>query len=466
MPRSALTSSLLALLLAACGGAGGASQGSTGPAWGEATSAAASSSTGADPDAAVTYYRDIKPILDARCVRCHVAGDITPLALTTLEEVRPFAEALAAVTADGSMPPWPPDAACRGYAHDRSLGPGEREALRAWSELGAPAGDPADAPPGPGDPGDEPVVHDVELVIDPPYQPNPGVDERRCFLFDWPKDQVSFVTALDVAPGDRRIVHHAIAYAIPPEYVDLYRAYDEVDPNVPGYPCFGGPDPGGASPLPWLGAWTPGTVGGAFPAGTGVRVLPGSLLALQIHYRLRPGMNADRSRLRLRTAASVERPAVALAFTDPEWITGLTPMLIPAGTPDVVHAYELDLASVLPLLVPDGPFVPGGAFVVRAAALHQNLLGTRSDLRVLRSGGAQDCVLDVPRWDSDWEGSYELLAPVAVAPGDRVRLECHWDNSAGNQPIVQGAPQAPRDVLWGEDSRDEMCLGVLYITAE
>ncbi len=461
MPRSARP--LLSLLLAACAGPRGAADDESGPAWQDTTGAADTTGTSGITDAAVTYHRDIKPILDAKCVPCHVDRAIAPLALTTYEQARPFAEAIAIATRSGTMPPWPPAADCREYLDDRSLSAEQLATLQTWQELGAPAGDPADAPPPPPPP--DPIAPDIELQLAYPYRPVQAPDEHRCFLLTWPRDQVSFVTALDLAPGEPRLVQRAIAYLIAPADVDAYRALDEADPDL-GYPCFGGPGPGGAGPQPWLGAWTPGGTGGALPAGTGVRVEPGSLIALQIHYRPRADVDADQSRLRLRTAPDVEHPAVVLPFTDPNWVTGLSPMLIPAGEPDVAHDYALDIAGVLPLLYPDGPFVPGGSFVIRAAALHQHRLGTRSALAVVRGGGETDCILEIPRWDLDWQGSYALREPVPVAPGDQLRLACHWDNSIAHQPVVDGAPQAPRDVLWGEGASDEMCLGLLYITAD
>jgi len=48
--------------------------------------------------------------------------------------------------------------------------------------------------------------------------------------------------------------------------------------------------------------------------------------------------------------------------------------------------------------------------------------------------------------------------------GDQIYLECHWDNSAENQALVEGQPLPPRDVTWGEGTTDEMCLSGFYFT--
>ena len=425
----------------------------------------AGSTTDNSADAAVTYYRDIKSILDTRCTQCHTPGNIAPFSLLTYDEARPFADALADSADAGTMPPWPPDNSCRAYPHDRSLPDADRKLLRKWAELGAPAGDPDDAPPPTEAPGGA-IAYDVELEL-APYSPKIIPDEYRCFLIDWPKDEESFVTALDVIPGDRQLVHHVIAYALEPKDVDAYRALEASDPD-PGYLCYGGPGGAGNSvwEIPWLGAWVPGTTGGAMPAGTGLRVQPGSVIAVQMHYHGSAGAKPDQSRLRLRTAPKVDRRAVIMPFTNLDWVLGTEKMHIPAGDPDAVQSFELDMTSVVGFIFPNGPLTPDAPFVVHAAGLHQHTLGTTSKLEVVRDGGGGDeCLLDIPRWDFDWQGTYELAEPVTVNPGDRIRVECHWDNSAANQPIVDGVQQEPHDVGWGEGTGDEMCLGLMYVTA-
>jgi hypothetical protein len=429
-----------------------------------ATSSTSSTTTGGEPTG-VTYYRDIKPLLAARCVQCHSPGNIAPFSLTTHEESAPFASSLADAAELGTMPPFPPDLACRAYAHDVTLTPTQRELLRAWSDAGAPAGDPASEPPPPDAPGSD-VIYDLELQLPAPYLPTISPDDYRCFLIEWPKDEESFVTALDVLPGERQIVHHVITYAIEPQDVDTYRALEDADPD-PGYLCYGGP--GGSKDsqfrVPWLSAWAPGSPGGAFPAGTGLRVQPGSLIAVQMHYHGLPGAKADQSKIRLRTAPKVDRPAVIMPFTNLDWVLGNEDMHIPAGDPDVELSFTLDMTQYLTFLFPKGPFTGVQPFVVHAAGTHQHTLGTRNKLSVVRAD-SEECLLEIPRWDFNWQGTYELGAATTVHPGDRLRLECHWDNSAANQPIVDGVQQPAKDLGWGENTSDEMCLGILYVTAE
>ena len=456
MHRHAARTLLLCLPLAACGD-------DPGDTTTEAATTDAGGSTGASTGGAgeaVTYHRDAKAILDAKCVTCHSPGNIAPFSLATFADAHAFSATLPPVLDDGTMPPWPPDAACRSYKHDRSLTAAEKQTLRDWVAAGAPEGDPADAPAPPEPPAA--IDYDVALELPLAYTPTIAPDEYRCFLLPWPEDQDSFVTALTVTPGSRQIVHHVIAYKIEPDDIPVYQALDDADPD-PGYLCYGGPGGDTDGRAGWLGAWVPGSSGGETPAGTGVHVAPGSMLAVQLHYHTFPGAPPDRSKIQIRTAPTVEREAVVMPFTNVKWVQNTEPMLIPAGEADVVHSFEADLAKFLPIAFPDGPFAPGEPFVLHAAALHMHTLGKRGSLRL--TGGATDCLLDIPRWDFNWQGNYQLTAPVTVRPGDKLGLECHWDNSAANQPVVNGVQQAPQDVVWGEGTGDEMCLGVVYITA-
>jgi hypothetical protein len=95
--------------------------------------------------------------------------------------------------------------------------------------------------------------------------------------------------------------------------------------------------------------------------------------------------------------------------------------------------------------------------------MHQ--LGTRISTWVDRADGTTECLLEIPDWDFGWQGAYELAEPVTIRPGDITSLQCHWDNTLGNQAIVDGVPMQPQDVTWGDQTTDEMCLAVYFITA-
>ena len=112
-------------------------------------SALARGSAGAE----VTFTRDIAPILQRSCQKCHRPNALAPMSLIEYEEVRPWARSIKARTAlrdkPGVMPPWfiERDIGIQGFKSDPSLSEEEIEKIAAWADNGAPRGDPADMPP-------------------------------------------------------------------------------------------------------------------------------------------------------------------------------------------------------------------------------------------------------------------------------------------------------------------------------
>jgi len=421
----------------------------TGTTGSETTDEPETEGTGVEP--AVTYYRDVKAILDRSCGGCHRAGDIAPFALETYAEASMWGPILIPEMEARTMPPWGVDTSCNTYRHDPSLTDEEIAIVGEWVELGTPEGDPDDAPPVV----DEPVPtieYDMELFGEP-FEPTLYPDEYRCVLLDWPAQEERYVTGLNIVPGERSIVHHVIAYVIPPDEVATYVALDEADPKL-GYECFGGPGGEAVPRAQWLGAWAPGSPGGALPEGTGIRVEPGSKVAIQTHYHPVAGAEPDLSVVQLRTAASVDRPAYMIPLANPLWMLDIVEMTIPAGASDVMHTFEVDLPSAIDFLFPDAEFGLDAPVEVSMAGLHMHTLGTQARLKVNRGGGGDQCLVSIPRWDFNWQGVYRLESSVVVDPSDTIHLECHFDNSAGESAVA-----------WGDGTEDEMCLGILYVSA-
>lgn len=458
--------SLGLLLPLACGDAADPSAEATDAATGTTGEGTTEASDDADTTAAAedplyTYWRDAKPVIDDRCGGCHRPGDIAPFSLRTYDEVRAVAAALPASLQSGTMPPWPPADGCQDYQHSRALSPEQAELLLAWLDEGALEGDPADAPELP------PVVDEWEptttLQMTEPYVPTVEPDEYRCFLMPWTEAAQRYITGLRVVPGNRSIVHHVIVFNAAPDAVTEFVAKDEAEPG-PGYECFGG----AGGPASWVGSWVPGTSNDMLPEGTGIAVEPGSMMIMQVHYNTQSSAPAsDQTRVELVLAPEVERPSLVLPFTNPGWVTGSDPMLIPAGDPAVTYAHDLPADALLlrQRLAAVG-VGPGDDFLVHAMGLHMHTLGTAGSVAVVRDGGAEDCLLRIDDWDFSWQGGYTLREPLRVSPDDALRISCTWDNGAANQPVIDGQVLEPRDVQWGEGTTDEMCLGVMYVSAE
>ena len=413
-------------------------------------------------DTGPTWFHDAQPIVAAHCASCHTTGGIAPMALQTFADVQAHKKSVRAQVAAGVMPPWPPAEGCNTYLHDRSLPAAEKATLLAWLDRGAPQGDPSTAPVASGALAAGGLSRvDSTLKLPESYQPVLSPDEYRCFVLDWPQTATRYVTGFQAVPGNAALVHHVIAFLATPGQAAAYQRLDDAEPGQ-GYTCFGG---SGGPSQQMLGAWAPGGVGTDFPFGTGIKVLPGSKIILQVHYNTGAHPNGvDQSAVQFKLDDTVGAEAAVLPWANPDWLSGKMP--IPAGNADVVHSFSYDPTRYLNYITSN--VLKPGKFHLYSAALHQHLRGSRARLEILRGGTKSECLLDIPRWDFHWQGSYGFENPVVFEPGDSLQITCHWDNSAANQPVMGsgsgGAQAAPKDLNWGEGTGDEMCLGFFYIT--
>ncbi len=427
--------SVFCLLLLACGDDGG----------GEPGTADSGQQTG------LTYYKDVKPIMDAKCATCHYDGGVAPFSLTTYDEVEPRAGVAMLAVRDGLMPPWKANKDCNDYTGDFSLSDAQKQTIIDWVQQGALEGDPADE--GPALPDNRLTMSRVDKTVTmaQAYTPQQSPDDYRCFLIPWPEEYTTtkYVTGFRAVPGNEEVVHHVIAYLATPAQVATYQQLD-TDEAGPGYTCFGG---SGGPSQEWLGGWAPGNLGSDFPPGTGIAVEPGSMIVMQVHYNtLKVGAQSDTTSLELKIDDSVEKLGRVQPWTNVSWVNSQA-MEIPAGDSDVMHSFEFDMT-----------FVTGGQpFTIYSTNLHMHTLGKSGIVKINRADGSEDCMLQIDNYDFDWQDSYGFKNPVTFNPGDSMYLECHWDNSPENQPMVNGEPRIPVTQFWGEGTTDEMCLTTFYI---
>lgn len=410
-----------------------------------------------------TWHADVKPLLDRRCNSCHVADGIAPFALDQYASAKTFAPSIKSSTAARTMPPWLAGPGCSEYAGDESLTDAEIAMLGKWADNGAPEGTPG-AVSQPLDPAAGLSRVDLTLPMAQPYAPRrDGSDDYRCFLLDWPYDGDRFVTGFRAKPGNARVVHHVIAFLVTPEpeRIQKYQDLDAAEPGE-GWTCYGAPAPGERS-IGWLGAWAPGSLGNDTPAGTGIRVKKGSKIALQVHYNTAQATAADTdlTAVELKIDEQVDREAFILPWTNPLWVTNAVPMKIPAGAPDTMQQFSFDPTGRYVPTVTNGVIGAGEAFDIHSASFHMHALGTTGLLEIERTKQqSTECMLRIDHWDFNWQNSYRFTTPKRVEPGDKIRIECHWDNTTANQKYRS----EPQDVTWGEGTGDEMCLGILYIS--
>jgi len=386
------------------------------------------------PPGGATYYEHVRPILVENCVACHTPMGVAPFALETYEQAFEVGERMAEVTEARIMPPFLADNSgeCQQFSNYRGLTDQEIATIGQWVTDGLQEGDStitAPTPPtlptlGGGDLTIEmPATYDIRTTVD---------DDYRCFAVDPGVTADTYVVGYEVHPGNPQRVHHVIVYnpsndEAAQDAVDLDAA--EGTPED-GYTCYGGP---GVRAAPIV-LWAPGAGAMLFPRGTGVQLPAGRRLVVQVHYNNLVGDDApedDRTTVDLRTRSSAS-PAFIVPFAHGG-------IVLPPRMEEVVQSTTLTLDAItVPVRV-------HGAFP------HMHTLGRQ--LRVEIAGSADQCLVNVPRWDFNWQLAYWFTDPVRLEPGDVGTITCTYNTMSRDETVT-----------WGDGSLDEMCLTYFYAT--
>jgi mono/diheme cytochrome c family protein len=411
----------------------------------------------------LSYHADARAIIEEKCVSCHEDGGIAPFPLDSYDRVKAVSAAAAFAIDNGTMPPWHPTQGYTSFADSRALTPQQKHIVLNWLRGDMAEGNPGDylAPPESAakDSGD----YNLQLVLPQPYTPTLRPDDHRCFAIEWPLDEFAYITSLDVVPDQLEQVHHVIVSVVEPEDAALVYAAGGQD-GSPGWYCLG---MGGVEgvPLPrQIGAWVPGVGRDPLPANTGIGVEPGSVVIVQMHYNtLVAEPRPDQSTILVETAAEVLRPASSFLVTDPRW---LAPggMPIAAGDPDAHHEVTIPTNILAAIRGQFAGVRVNEPWVLHNGFVHMHTRGKSGRITLQRKNGTEQVLLDIRDWDFNWQSTYRFARELLLKPGDRVRLECNWDNTASNQDIVNGVPQTPRYIEWGDGTGDEMCLLAVLMT--
>src|SRR5664279_4226537 len=160
-----------------------------------------------------TFSNEVVRVFQNRCQSCHHPGDIAPFSLMTYADAAPHADAIKYMTQTRQMPPWKPTPACGDLADARVLTSDEIDLIGRWVDNGAPEGNVADLPPMKNFDGGWALGQpDLVLSYAEPYTPPLTSDVYRCFPMPTNLPVDSYVSAIDIKPGDRQTVHHVIAY--------------------------------------------------------------------------------------------------------------------------------------------------------------------------------------------------------------------------------------------------------------
>ncbi len=317
-----------------------------------------------------------------------------------------------------------------------------------------------------------------------PKAPTTGTDDYRCFLLDPRLKRDSYVTGINVLPGNPRVVHHVILFRVPPADVARAKAIDAKD-GRPGWTCFGGSglegQGGSLDSAPWLGAWAPGGGESTLAPDLGIPLAAGSRIIMQVHYNLLAGKSPDTSsaRLRIATASSARKALDTILLPAPVNLPCRPGKAGPlcdyrAASADLRQRFGADAARTNDLLnLFCQSALPGPTqsctrpvrerATIRAVAGHMHLLGRSITIVVNKGKRDARTVLEIPVWNFDNQASRPLPKPVAIGPGDTLTVTCTHDQDLRDiQPAFSGRPE--RFVMWGEGTTDEMCLGIVLVT--
>jgi peroxiredoxin/mono/diheme cytochrome c family protein len=372
-------------------------------------------------DAPLTYHARISRIMQQHCVECHRAGGVAPFALESYDDVVSHAGMIRKQVERGAMPPWfaaPVHWGSTPWANDRTLPSRDKADLLAWLSGGKKKGNVADAPRPRQFPSEweigtpdmvvripEPIA--VKATGTMPYQ-NVFVETK--FTED------RWVHAMEVRPTARDVVHHVLVFVVEPDKVDKARRRGA---NTEGGNFFA--------------VYVPGNNVLRFPDGLAKLIPAGSVLQFQIHYT--PNGTATRDQTAL---------GMVFAKTPPKHEVRVAAIAAKLDIPPGDANYQTRGKVPVPFDAKLMSFMP-----------HMHVRGKAYRYELQLPNGTTNVLLDVPRYDFNWQLQYRLAEFVDAPAGSTLRGYATYDNSTNN-PVN---PDPTARVKWGEQTDEEMMLG-------
>ena len=370
----------------------------------------------------VTYHRDVARILQQNCVTCHRDSGIGPFALNDLAEVTDRAKVIKRVISEGTMPPWfaAPVAADKAspWANDCSLSARDKTDLLAWlNSANRPLGDPADAP-APLSFEDEWTIGKPDYVVQLPRPVSIKADGYMPYQFlttETTLTEDKWVQGYEIVPTDRSVVHHVI-----------------VNVHKKGGGKIRDRDEGGSG---YWAAYVPGNSSQVYPEGFARKLPAGSTVSFQIHYT--PSGRATQDQLRM---------GLIFAKSEPRYI--VETLALPKRDLRIAPGAADHLETTTRALPSD--------INVIAFMAHMHVRGKAFKYELLTADGSET-LLDIPRYDFNWQLRYDLATPRFLPRGSQLKITAIFDNSPGNQ----SNPDPTKLVKWGPQTYDEMMIGYI-----
>ncbi len=402
-------------------------------------------------DTEPTFTADVAPIIYKNCASCHHPGGLGPFSLVEYDSVKKRVGDIEDAVRDGVMPPWHAEGPRGKFSNDRRLPDLDKATLLRWIASGARKGDMRAMPPKPEFPtGWEMGRPDAIVAMPEDFMvPASGTVEYQYFEIPTGFTEDKWIQAIEFKPGAREVVHHVLVYAkVPPA------------PVVAGAPRPAAPPPGAPAAKPLfvrkeqfdspedpprldtlhppprrlgtlIGGTAPGTNMMVFPAGTALRLRAGTVLTFQMHYTAKGHAMHDRTSVGFRFAAGVPDDEMRMSA----FINGA--FTLPAGQKDIAVPSELE---------------PTEAIKIWGILPHTHLRGTGWKYTLEKPDGSSEVVLDVPRYDFNWQTYYFFANPLDVPANAKLKSMAWYDNSATNK----SNPDPTINVKWGDQTWEEM----------
>lgn len=374
----------------------------------------------------VTYHNQISRLLQRHCVECHREGGVGPFALNTYEDAIAHAPMIREVLERGIMPPWfaatDTSHAISPWINDRSLSATEKHQLFEWLDQGTPAGDPKETP-APRSFADGWLIGKPDAIFtfaNPVKVKATGTMPYQNVVVDTHLDKDHWVQAIEVRPGDPSVVHHVLVFIQAADEEGISR--DDAADERSGY---------------W-GIYVPGNSTLVYPEGYAKRIPKGARLRFQMHYTPNGTATEDSTSIGLVFAKQEPKHEVRVAGVVNAGFR------IPPGADNHPVTGSIRIPTEVQVLA----FLP-----------HMHLRGKAARFDLV-SDGETRTMLDIPRYDFNWQLLYRYAEPAIVKAGDTLRFTAWYDNSSNNP----ANPDPNKEVRWGPQTEDEMHLGyVEYI---
>ena len=386
---------------------------------------------------ALTFNKDIAPIVFSQCALCHHEGEVAPFPLMGYADVQKHAKQIARVTKSRFMPPWKAEPGFGDFHGVRRLTDDQIKLISQWVEEGAVEGVTADLPTVPHfTDGWQLGTPDLILKVPQPFTvPAEGKDVYRCFVIPIDISEDKYVTAVEYRPSNRKVVHHALFFL---DSTGAARRKAQQSDGV-GYPSFGGP---GILPTGGLGGWAPGAFPAKLPDGVGRMLKKGSDLVLQTHFH--PSGKPEQ-----------EQSTIALYFSKSPTDKVLAGMSLRSRDINIAPGeknYKATDSFITPIDVQLIGVTP-----------HAHLICKEMKADATLPDGTKKPLIWIKDWDFNWQDQYKYAEPIKLPKGTKLEMEYTYDNTAEN-PRNPNSP--PKKVTFGEQTADEMAILFMEVVPE